>query len=182
MMFDPGTHLHRMELLGGDLADIEQWAQMMSEIRVSGRTVATAATANHVAAQIWNPHATLRITVTEMHCAITTAGLANLGLARSTARGTAGSTITPAIQNEAGREVAPPSGLLLDLAAFTVQPTLDSSTLYLDRWNLPAAIGAGVILPFVPGLVIPPGAGLCLLTPPAVIFPASDVTFVVDDG
>lgn len=153
----------------------------MSVYRIGGRSAATLGTANHAAAQIWNPHVSVRLKVTEMHVAITTAGVANLGLLRTTVRGTPGSTVTPAIQSASDRELAPPSGFLLDLALFAVQPTLDSPTAYLERWNLPAAVGAGLILPFPEGIVIPPGAGLAVVTPTAVVFPASDFSFAVED-
>lgn len=148
---------------------------------IAGRTAATAATANHAAAGIWNPHATDRIKLVGVDVVVTTAGVANLGLLRATTRGTPGSTITPVIQSTLARDVAPPSGFLLDLAAYTVQPTLDSAVAYLWRWNIPAAIGAGVIYRFPAPIEIPPGAGIVLVTPVAVIFPISDVTFWIDD-
>lgn len=148
---------------------------------IAGRTAATAATANHAAAGIWNPHATDRIQLVGIDVVLTTAGLANLGVLRNTARGTAGSTVTPAIQSDFERGIAPPSGYLLDLATYTVQPTLDSATAYIWRWNLPAAIGAGIAYRFPRSIRIPPGAGIVLVTPVAVIFPASDVTFWIED-
>jgi hypothetical protein len=150
-----------------------------SRVEVGGRSAATAATAGHAAVQLWNASATRRIEVEEIHIALTTAGVANLALRRSTVRGTAGSTVTPDLDNSYQRDSAPPSGMLLDLAAFTVQPTLDASD--IRRWNLPGAIGAGLIWVFSVPIIVPPGTGLVICTPTAVIFPASDFTFVVDD-
>lgn len=146
---------------------------------VGGRSAATAATIRHAAAQLWNPSTSKRVRVWGVTIALTTAGLANIGIARSTARGTPGSTVTPDIDNEAERAAAPPSGMLLDLAAFTVQPTVDASD--LERFNLPAAIGAAVFLPFRKPKEVPAGGGLVVITPVAVIFPASDVFFDVED-
>lgn len=150
-----------------------------SRIEVGGRSAATAATAGHVAMQVWNASATRRIEIEELHCAITTAGVANLALRRTTVRGTPGSTVTPDSDNSYQRDAAPPSGFVLDLAAFTVQPTVDASD--IRRWNLPGAIGAGIIWVFSVPLIIPPGTGLAIATPTAVVFPASDFTAVVDD-
>lgn len=153
----------------------------MSTFMVAGRTTATAATANVAAAGIWNPHATARIRLREMWVASTTAGVSNLGLLRTSARGTAtGRTVV--LSENIGNDNASVSGFALDLA-YTVQPTYVSATAYLGRWNLPGAIGAGVIITFPgdQGIAIYPGAGIALVTPTAVILPVSDVTFVVDE-
>lgn len=146
---------------------------------IGGRSAATAATIRHAAATIWNPHASARIWMAQFAVCITTAGVANIALARTTTRGTAGSTVTPDLDNSIERDTAAPSGFLLDLAAYTVQPTVDGSDLV--RWNLPAAIGAGVIFPFQEPIVIPPSTGLAVITPTGVIFPASDFTFEIID-
>lgn len=150
----------------------------MAHYVVGGRTAATAATARVVAAAIWNPSSSKRLHVWAVGVASTTAGVSNLGLARTTARGTASTTVTPDIDNEVERVAAPPSGFLLDLA-FSGQPTVDASDLH--RWNLPAAVGAGVILPFRKPIEVAAGAGLALITPTAVVLPVSDVFFDVED-
>lgn len=152
----------------------------MSDFIITGRTTATAATANVAAAGIWNPHATARLRLTEIWIAITTAGAANIGLLRTSARGTAtGRTVV--LSEGVGNDNASVSGFAIDLN-YTVQPTYVAATAYLGRWNLPAAIGAGVIITFPgPGLAIYPSAGIALVTPTAVIFPVSDVTFIVDE-
>ncbi len=149
-------------------------------VRVAGRmNAATAATANHVAAQLWNPHATSRIHVMEIMVTVTTANVANVGLKRSTARGgTPAVTATPTIANTDGRDLLDPSGTVLELAAFGTQPTLEGADMW--RWNLPAAIGAGAM--FVPThqLTVPAGTGLCLYTPVATAFALSDVSFAYE--
>lgn len=152
----------------------------MSVFYLTGRTTATTATANVAAAGIWNPHATARIRLVEVWIASTTAGVSNLGLIRTSARGTAtGRTVV--LSENTGNDNASVSGVAIDLN-YTVQPTYVSATAYLGRWNLPAAIGAGVILTFPePGLAIYAGAGIALVTPTAVILPVSDVTFVIEE-
>lgn len=115
-----------------------------------------------------------------MWVCLTAATVCNLALARSTARGaTPGATVTPDLDNSQNRGKAPNSAFVLELAAFGTQPTVDGSDLV--RWNLPAAIGAGVILPLRRPVEVPAGTGLVLITPVAVLFPISDVTFVVED-
>jgi hypothetical protein len=145
---------------------------------VGGRSAATAATIGHAAANLWNPAAAARVHVSEVAVCITTAGATNIAIRRSTVRGTAGSTVTPDLDNAIERDVVNGAGVLLDLAAFTGQPTVDASDLY--RWNLPAAAGAGVMIVFPEPIAVPPGTGLALVTPTAVAFPASDFTFVFE--
>lgn len=151
----------------------------MAQITLAGRSVATAATANHVAASIWNPHATARIAVTEIHICTTTAGAAHISIQRATTRGTPGSAVTPTLASSSQRDLVAPSATELLLAAFTVQPTLETPS--LRRWNLPAAVGAGVIIVFPEGIVVPGGAGLAIATPVATAFPASDISFAYED-
>ncbi len=152
----------------------------MSTFMVAGRTTVTGATINVAAAGIWNPHATARLRLREIWIASTTAGVSNIGLLRASARGTA--TNRPVVLSEnISNDNASLSAFSLDLT-YTVQPTYVSATAYLGRWNLPAAVGAGVIITFPDaGLAIYPGAGIALVTPQAVIFPVSDVTFVIDE-
>jgi hypothetical protein len=152
--------------------------------RVSGRSAATAATSNHCAAQLWNPSTVAPIWVRELHCVVTTAGAANLGVERSTARGaTPTTTVTPDIDNDIENALAPPSATVLELATFTTQPTL--ATPALQFWYLPAVAGAGVMLVFGErgrgAIKVKPGNGLCLYTTQAVIFPASDITYVWEE-
>lgn len=143
--------------------------------RAAGRSTATAATANVSVLGIWNPHATLRARLVELHLcaqgAAPTAG-ASLQLRRISARGTATSTVTPIIENDIQRAQAPTSGLLLDLA-YSAQPTLVTSPA-LWQWSLAAVVSSGVIVPIE--LTIPPGTGLTLATVGATVHPATDVS------
>ena len=131
----------------------------------------TAATADHAISQLWNPSSAVTLYLKEIHVVkVTATGLNVLQLRRSTARGTAGSTITPTIVNEYDNALAPPSGALIDLAAFSAQPTL--SALNLHSWILPAAIGSGVMWVFEEPIRIKPGTGIVVTQGNAV---ASDV-------
>lgn len=149
--------------------------------RVAGRmNAATVATLDHVAAQLWNPHTTNRIRVYEIEIADTVATAVNIGLRRSTARGaTPGATVTPTIASDLERAIAPPSGAVLELAAFGTQPTLEGVNLW--RWYLAATAGSAVILPIPEGIVVPPAAGLCITTPVAAAFPISDISFAWEE-
>lgn len=145
---------------------------------VRGRNAATAATANHTIAQLWNPHATQRIKVIQVilfKTAVGTAGDA-FRLRRSTARGTAGSTVTPDINNHSEVGIAPPSGALLDLAAFSVQPTLAAAELPPD-WVAAAFAAAGVIYAVPGGIVIPASQGLALVQVAATAWPISGIGY-----
>jgi hypothetical protein len=155
----------------------------MNVYYVRGFTAATAATANHVIAELWNPGtvAGRRIELFEVGIFKAGAGTANdsIYLERTTARGTAGSTVTPDADNAGQADSTPPSGALLDLAAFTVQPTLATPGMY--GWVAPAVAGAGIILPLPRGIVIPSGTGLAIVQRAATIWPTSEVTFVFED-
>lgn len=146
---------------------------------VRGRTVASAATADHGIAALWNPHGTQRIKVLQFAYVAAAAPGAGAGfnLQRITARGTPGSTVTPGISNHSTRGIAPPSGALLDLATYSVQPTPDTVDMGLG-WVLAAVAASGVIYNIPGGIVIPPGAGLALLNNAAIAVPAGDVSFV----
>jgi hypothetical protein len=145
---------------------------MRRDYSISVAPGTTAATAEHAISSIWNPSSSIPIWVQQIHVVkITALGMNVLQVRRATARGTPGSTITPTIVNDQDRDLAPPSGVLIDLAAFSVQPTLEA--LLLAGWALPAAIGSGVMWVFPhPGIQVPPGSGLVVAQVNAV---ASDV-------
>lgn len=141
--------------------------------RLAGRSGATAATAGHAAAELWNPHATQRITLREFWICATTAPAAGAGVAlrRTTARGTAGSTLTPVLANDTHRGSVSASVSVLDFAVFSAQPTLETSP-NLWQWTFAAAAASGVSGPIE--IDIPPGTGLAWVNIAAVIFPVSD--------
>lgn len=155
---------------------------------ISGRSAATAATANHVLAQLWNPSSSVRMTVFEVEvCANVAPGAgAALYLVRSSARGTAGSSITSTIDNDNERLIAPPSGAILDLAVFSAMPTLSpaagtNTAGMFTTWTFAAVAASGLIRPFPRGIEIPPGMGLCLVNKTAIIFPVSDIGFTWEE-
>lgn len=155
----------------------------MARYTVNGLTVATAATHAHAVAQIWNPSGTKRIELAEIGiCAVAAPGAASgFVIRRTSARGTPGSTVTPTAEHGYSRDAVPDSGFLLDLAAFTVQPTLIAGELG-PGWILAAVIGSGIIYQYGGrNLTIPPGTGIAIVNRAAIILPASEVSFVVDD-
>lgn len=149
----------------------------MSEWNVAGRSAATDAAANGVCAQLWNPHSTKRVRVNAVHLFHQAATTPQIGIRRSTARGaTPGSTVTPTIASDTNRDIAPPSGAVLELANFTTEPTLEGVDMW--RWAPAAVAGSGVI--WVPrnGILIPPGSGLCIaVAAGTTAIGISDVTF-----
>ena len=153
----------------------------MAVYHVRGFTAATAATADHAIASLWNPSATKRIKVVEFAIFKAGAGAANdsLKLERITTKGTPGSTVTPDADNSAEADAVPDSGAVLDLAAFTVQPTRATPALF--GWVAPAVAAAGLVYPFPRGLTIPPGTGLAITQRAATAWPISEVSFVFED-
>ena len=154
----------------------------MSIYHVSFATVATAATDAHCIFEIWNPHATKRIKLLEIGVVAFAAPGAGAGfvIRRSTARGTAGSTVTPTIEHDTERGVAPPSGFLVDISAFSAQPTLAAGELG-PGWVLPAVTASGIIIPIPRGITVIPGQGLCIVNRAAIAFPTCEAYVVVED-
>lgn len=144
----------------------------------AGRSIVTAATADHVAAQLWNPDSTRSLWVVEIHIAKTVATADHHGIARSSARGsTPTATVTPDLDNDFEREITPDTGAVLELATFSSQPTLTAP--YMYRSNLPAAVGAGAQYVFPgSGIRVLPGTGLCVATPVATAMQPIDATFI----
>lgn len=144
---------------------------------VNGRNAATAATADHAVWSFWNPHATQRIKVVSFGVFGNTAPAAGWAgrLRRITARGTAGSTVTPVITAHSTRGAAPVSGALLDLAAFSVQPTLDTAPDQSLRFTFAAVAGSGIVYPIPGGIELGPLAGIAFIQVPAVASVAFDI-------
>lgn len=140
---------------------------------VRGRNAATATTADHALAALWNPHSTQRIKVMQWAMVCQTApGASGRGyrFRRISARGTAGSTVTPVIASDHRYFLAPPSGALLDLAAYSVQPTLIVGEVG-PEWVFAAVAGSALILPFPGGIEIPAGTGLAIIQVDAAAAP-----------
>lgn len=149
----------------------------MAEYSARGVTAATAATIDHAVAALWNPDTAKRIKLLELGLFKAGAGAANDGLylTRITARGTPGSTITPDADNAWSGDDVPSSGALVDLAAYSVQPTRATPPLW--GWIAAAVAASGVIWPTPRGIWIPPGTGLALCQRTATAWPISEVYF-----
>lgn len=144
---------------------------------VRGRNAATAGTADHAVWAMWNGHSTQRIKVISFSMFAQSGAPAagwSVRLRRITARGTPGSTVTPGIQNHSTRGIAPPSGVVLDLAAYSVQPTLDSSDI-APGYTFAAVQASGIVYPIPGGVEIPPGAGLACIQVPATASVAFEI-------
>lgn len=153
----------------------------MALYSVRGFTAATAATADHAIFSVWNPDSLKRITLVEMGLFKAGAGAANdsLYVCRITTRGTAGSTVTPDADNAWQGDDVPASGFLLDLAAFSAQPTKASPNLF--GWVASAVAASGFIWPTPRGIAIPAGTGIAIVQRAATAWPTSEVYAVVEE-
>lgn len=153
----------------------------MAAHSVRGATAATAATADHAICALWNASSSRRIVVRELGIFKTGAGTAadSLYLSRISARGTAGSTVTPDIDNDWAADLDDPSGTVLDLAAYSAQPTVATPPLW--GWAAAAVAASGIIWPCARGISVPGGTGLALCQRAATAWPVSEVFFVWDE-
>ena len=146
----------------------------MNEYRVAGRTAASDATADHGVGVLWNASSVRQLWIVEFAVFNTTAATAQLELVRISARGTAGSTVTPDIDSDVEHSIAPVSGALLDLSNYSAEPTVASPP--LGRYFTAATIGAGKIWSFrAQPIAVRGGAGFGLVNADAVATPAVDV-------
>lgn len=150
--------------------------------RVKVRATATTAVLERALAQVWNPSGSRGIWLREVAVVATAApgAGASLHIRRSTARGTATLTSTPAIAHDDERKAAPPSGFLLD-GTFSAEPTMEALPAGFD-WVYAAVAASGILYPISGrGIYIPAGSGIVLANAAAIIFPISAVSVVVDD-
>lgn len=123
----------------------------------------------HAAFGLWNPHGSQLVKVKRIVLSEQSgASIGALsGFRRSSARGTPASTVTPDVSNDGKRGAAPPSGLLLDLGSYSVEPTLDADDIGpIHAQSGGTASGdADFFAHDYPGdgFYIPPGTGLCLV-------------------
>lgn len=150
--------------------------------QVAASSLATAATLPHAMYEFWNPHASIRCLVNEIHFVNTTAVVTNLGILRSQTRGVTPTTgpFVPVIQSSRSVQVAAPSGAALAGGTFGTQPVIANNTIFLERVVLPASIGAAVFFtyPLDDPLEVPPGTGIVVCTSLAAVTAASVATFV----
>ena len=132
----------------------------MSVYSVSGFTAATASATDAVFG-LWNPDGAQRITVLEAGFYVNEITSARMCIRRTSARGTAGSTVTPDADNNWSGQDVPPSGALLDLAAYSVQPTNAGILHGIRKSATTGSAGVGHVFNFTyGGVTIPPGRGI----------------------
>jgi len=147
---------------------------------VRGFSAATAATADHAIAQLWNPAATDRIRLYECGLFVASATRERSYICRTSTTGTAGSTVTPDADNCWDANKGPDSGALLYLAAFTVQPTKLTPELWgceLGLSGTGGGAGSGYTWTFPDGLDVPAGTGVAMVNATAIAFGASECYF-----
>jgi hypothetical protein len=143
---------------------------------VGGRAAATAASVNNAAAILWNPSSTKRLWVLAFEWCEVVAGSAIGNFIRVSTQGTPGSTITPDVDNAWEQDIAPPSGVVLNLAAYSVQPTFQGPL--MRRIRITNAPGFGGMWTFDdPGICVPPGTGFGLMTAEGSLIPDGDCSF-----
>lgn len=143
----------------------DRWGTVGRQFLVAGRNGSPSVANNEVVGQLWNPSTDRSLWVAEiMYTTVVTGTAQNMRIQRTTARGTPATTVTPDLDNDMEREVTPQTGALLDLALFSVQPTVDASVLF--RTPPTGGTTAGGILDQIvfpgKGIKVPPGTGLCL--------------------
>jgi hypothetical protein len=112
-------------------------------------------------AVLWNPDSTKRIEVLEFGFYKTLQTSTRFRLARCSTRGTAGSTETPDGDNAwANDGEVPPSGAVLDVAPYSVDPTSGTGLWSEAQTGGAGGGGTGFVWTFEPGFVINPGTGL----------------------
>jgi hypothetical protein len=125
---------------------------------------------------LWNPSANTPLWVTWLSHIVrvgSNSPAASTQLSKTTSTGTAATTVTPDIDNDIERALAPPSGALL-AGDFTVTPTIDASAIETKELE-PSGSGGGAIYVFDPPIKVPPGTGLA-------IAPGPGASVVVIDG
>lgn len=152
----------------------------MSSFSVSGKSVATAATANNAGAALWNPHATRSLFVTAIAYFKGVATADDLALGIITARGTQTLTVTATAQSDTDQDAAPVTGATLDLT-YSVQPTFLGAAVPKFRWPGPATVASGFYLPLPKPWRVGPGQGLAFYTIPAAILQPATITVFWDE-
>jgi hypothetical protein len=151
---------------------------------VRGLTGSTAAAGSLCIVQLWNNDATKILSIVELGCFKTGITAGNTwGIFRTTARGTPGSTVTPDGDNcWDGDAESPPSGALLDLGAFSAEPTRASPGYEGNRYaGGTGSAGAGGQFVWPEGIDLRPGTGLMLEKQGGNGYDASEVYAVWDE-
>jgi hypothetical protein len=148
---------------------------------VGGRNNATAATINHCIGALFNPHGTKSIYVILFTWAsISGAASTTRYVQRITARGTPGVTVTPDIDNDYDALLAPISGAVLDLAAYSVQPTLAPPDFFRPKMTIDTPGNIEELYFGEQGLLLPAGTGIGLFQGAGTAV-VGDLSFVWDE-
>jgi hypothetical protein len=129
---------------------------VLTRYSVGGRGAAVSASGDPHAV-LWNASTTKQIYVLELSIENPGTIVATIAIQRTSTKGTPGSTVTPDIDNDRDRAVAPVSSVVLDLADFTVLPTFQGPR--WSRTNLATNGGALGIVFSVP-VAVPQNTGL----------------------
>ncbi len=133
-------------------------------------------------AHLWNPDTAQRLRVIEFgyHNASAGTSTQRFRLFRTTGRGTPGSTVTPDADNAWDVNDSPPSGALLDLAVFTIQPTKADPGLQGIHHSTGGTGTPGTGFVYRPDrpLWVPPGTGLLLAYGSIDFWPSCEVYVV----
>lgn len=159
----------------------ERWDRKTRRVfLVAGRSAATSAAADQSICNLWNPDATRSIWALEFSYGdlSNSSALDPVRFCRTTTLGNnPTTTVTPDLDNDFEREIAPITATTLRLSSFTTQPILVTPELF--RLSFPIT-GAPHSLTWVfqrGGIRIPPGTGLALATTGAVAKAGADITF-----
>lgn len=163
----------------------------MSVYYVTGQGIPNTTTANDVAVNVWNPHATRRIRLLEFALYLgdfdATANW-HAFFNRTSARGTPVATLTPNTANDRDNASSPPSGFVVDVG-FTAggSPAKTGGGIAMAELKPTSSatdVGAGFQTTFAHELWIPPGSGIGLAFPFASVSFAAlagHVSVVVED-
>lgn len=134
---------------------------MIYELSVTTPAAAASAAYCH----FWQPASTRRSRIIEIEIENTSATVAAVATAliRTSAKGTSTTTVTPTAASNALDTADPAPTLTID-TAWSVQPTLVSSTLPMRAPDIAPTVGSGVLWPWDRGyeIIIPMGAGVVL--------------------
>ncbi len=146
---------------------------------VKALSVATAGAGNEAVIEIWNPSSVRSIELLELAMVGSLSQNAGVDITtrRISAKGTAGTTVTPAAAHHAKGTAAPYSGFLI-YTGFSVEPTLVAGILH-PSWATGSGRASGVLFPLPFGIEIPAGQGMAFVQVAAVSVNDSEFGFVV---
>lgn len=155
-----------------------RWQRKSRTFTVAGRTTSTGGNTNDDCyGMLWNPSTSRSLWVTEIIWQAAATGATQGAKIRSaTGRGTAGSTVTPDLDNDWEREITPATGAVLDLGDYSVEPSgLSTPEMMRGGWSTGQGMSWQFLLPI--GIRVIPLSGLGLFSNFAGQFATPDLTF-----